>query len=59
MPAPSVPSLPAEGRSDPLKWLPIQPLPASEFSAETGYVEPHRYRGKIASQTLPYATRED
>jgi len=59
MPAPSVPSLPAEGRSDPLLWNGPRKAGASEFCAETGYVEPDAYRPKAASQSLPYAIRED
>lgn len=59
MPTPSVPSLPSDGQSDPLKWFPSRPLPASEFCAETGYVEPDAYRAKAASDSLPYSNRED
>lgn len=32
---------------------------ASEFGRPTGYVDPTAYRGKAASESLPYANRED
>ncbi|HYO00658.1 MAG TPA: hypothetical protein VET27_01670 [Mycobacterium sp.] len=31
----------------------------SEFGTPPGYVDPTAYRGKIASETLSYASRED
>jgi len=31
----------------------------SEFGRPTGYVDPTAYRAKAASESLPYANRED
>ncbi len=32
---------------------------ASEFGRPTGFRDPTAYRGKAASESLPYANRED
>lgn len=31
----------------------------AEFTTQPGYVDPDQYRGKVASQALPHADRED
>lgn len=40
-------------------WADVMGQQPSEFGTPTGYVDPDRYRGTIASETLPYANREN
>lgn len=56
---PQIPSLPSDGKNDPLLWNGPKPVGGTEFAAPTGYRDPNRYQGKIASRTLPTVEPED